>query len=349
MFERLFGDSGSTDPRARLARIRQERSVLDSVTEEVARPSGQRSGPADRTKLVEYLDADSRRRAAHPEGRGAERQRAAAHRPPGGHPGHLRRARQADVRPAGAGLSGRPDPRHHVHAGPRVQRHDLSADRRARRASPDLAPPAGTGEDREGLAKINAYHVQLFAYLLEKLRATPDGDGTLLDHMMMMYGAGMADSNAHAPLDIPLLLAGGGAGQLKGGRHIRYPKGHAAGQSASDAARPVGRARGIGSATAPDGSTIGSCLWARRLFRHGARFIRETTMHVNVKGVAGGWIVALTSVVSLAAVNDTRLIDAVKDSNVKRVQALVRERIDVNATAGQTARPPCTGRCTGTI
>jgi hypothetical protein len=74
------------------------------------------------------------------------------------------------------------------------------------------------------LAKINAYHVQLFSYLLEKLRSTPDGDGTLLDHVTMMYGAGIADPNSHSPFDIPLVLAGGGAGNLKGGRHIRYPK-----------------------------------------------------------------------------------------------------------------------------
>jgi hypothetical protein len=72
------------------------------------------------------------------------------------------------------------------------------------------------------VAKINAYHVQLFAYLLDKLRSTPDGDGSLLDHMTMIYGAGMADSNAHSPINIPIVLAGGGAGQLKGGRHLRY-------------------------------------------------------------------------------------------------------------------------------
>ena len=68
-------------------------------------------------------------------------------------------------------------------------------------------------------AKINAYHVKMFAYLLEKLRATPDGDGTLLDHMTLIYGAGIADSNSHAPVNIPFILAGGGAGNLKGGRH----------------------------------------------------------------------------------------------------------------------------------
>ena len=64
----------------------------------------------------------------------------------------------------------------------------------------------------------------MFAYLLDKLRSTPDGDGTLLDHVTLMYGAGMGDSNAHSRATFRSLLAGGGAGQLKGGRHIRYPK-----------------------------------------------------------------------------------------------------------------------------
>ena len=70
-------------------------------------------------------------------------------------------------------------------------------------------------------AKINAYHMTMFAYLLEKLKTTPDGDGTLLDHMTLIYGAGIADSNTHAPVDIPFILAGGGAGNLRGGRHTR--------------------------------------------------------------------------------------------------------------------------------
>ena len=74
------------------------------------------------------------------------------------------------------------------------------------------------------VAKINAYQVTKFAYLLDHLQATPDGDGTLLDHVTLIYGTGMGDCNAHDPRSIPLLLAGGGAGHLKGGRHIRYPK-----------------------------------------------------------------------------------------------------------------------------
>src|SRR5207244_10808402 len=72
------------------------------------------------------------------------------------------------------------------------------------------------------VAQINAYHVQMFAKLLEKLQSTAAGDGTLLDHVTMMYGAGMADSNSHSPIDIPMILAGGAAGHLKGGRHIRF-------------------------------------------------------------------------------------------------------------------------------
>jgi hypothetical protein len=74
------------------------------------------------------------------------------------------------------------------------------------------------------VAKINHYHVTQFAYLLEKLQSTPDGDGSLLDHTIMMYGTGMGDCNAHDPRSIPLLLAGGRSAQLKGGRHLRYPK-----------------------------------------------------------------------------------------------------------------------------
>jgi hypothetical protein len=72
------------------------------------------------------------------------------------------------------------------------------------------------------VAKINQYHVKMFSYFLEKLRSTPDGDGSLLDHMTMMYGAGIADSNAHASTNLPIMLFGGGAGNLKGGRHIKF-------------------------------------------------------------------------------------------------------------------------------
>src|SRR4029077_16601365 len=72
------------------------------------------------------------------------------------------------------------------------------------------------------LAKINAYHATLFAYYVNKLHSTPDGDGSLLDHMILMYGYGMADGNAHAPSNLPVLLLGGGGGALKGGLHLKF-------------------------------------------------------------------------------------------------------------------------------
>jgi hypothetical protein len=72
------------------------------------------------------------------------------------------------------------------------------------------------------LAKINAYHASLFSYFVNKLAATPDGDGTLLDHIVLIYGYGMADGNAHAPTNLPILVLGGGSGRLKGGRHLRF-------------------------------------------------------------------------------------------------------------------------------
>jgi hypothetical protein len=74
------------------------------------------------------------------------------------------------------------------------------------------------------MSKINTYHTQLFAGYLAKLRATPDGDGNLLDHMTILYGAGISNSTGHSGDNLPLLLLGGGGGQLKGGRHIRFPE-----------------------------------------------------------------------------------------------------------------------------
>ena len=103
------------------------------------------------------------------------------------------------------------------------------------------------------VAKINAYHVKMFAYLLEKLRATPDGDGTLLDHMTLIYGAGIADSNTHAPVNIPVHFGGRRRGQSQG-RTPHPLQGYAAGEPPPDAAGSVGRAHRIRSATAREGS-----------------------------------------------------------------------------------------------
>ncbi len=125
------------------------RSVLDSVGEEVAHLQGALP-QTDRTKLTEYLDAirdvEQRIQIAG----AAKRSGAAARRSSCRHPGQLGRSPEPDVRSAGAGVSVRSHTRHHPHGGTRAQRHDLSADRRAGRASSDLAPPAGAGKGREG-------------------------------------------------------------------------------------------------------------------------------------------------------------------------------------------------------
>jgi hypothetical protein len=81
--------------------------------------------------------------------------------------------------------------------------------------------------DQDKIAKvteINCFQMRQFAYLLGKLKSTPDGDGTLLDHVMVTYGSGFSDGNAHDHADLPLVLAGGGCGKLRPGRHVRYPK-----------------------------------------------------------------------------------------------------------------------------
>jgi hypothetical protein len=74
------------------------------------------------------------------------------------------------------------------------------------------------------LSKVNAYHCSLLAYFLERMRATPDGDGNLLDHSIYVYGSGMGNSQEHDHRNVPMLLLGGGYGKLKGGRHIKYPQ-----------------------------------------------------------------------------------------------------------------------------
>jgi hypothetical protein len=220
IFERLFGDSTSTDPKERLSRMRQQQSVLDSVTQEVARLGG--SLPqSDRTKLTEYLEAirGVERRIQIAEEQGNQEVPLINH--PVGIPAdwetHVKLmfdlqvlAYQTDLTRVITMMLG------HEHSGMTYPQIGV----------PDAHHPISHHQrEPEKLAKvskINAYHVKMFAYLLEKLRATPDGDGTLLDHMTLIYGAGIADSNSHAPVNIPFILAGGGSGNLKGGRHTHF-------------------------------------------------------------------------------------------------------------------------------
>ncbi len=222
VFERLFGDSGSTTPQARRARIEQDRSVLDSVIAEARSLSGS-VGAGDRAKLVEYLDAirDVERRIARAEEQSARELPVVDH--PAGVPDsfddHVKLmtdlqvlAYQADLTRVVTFMLGR----------------EFSGVTYPQIGVPDAHHPI-THHQHEPekvvkVAKINAYQVTKFAYLLERLAATPDGDGSLLDHATLLYGTGMGDCNAHDPRSIPLLLAGGGAGHLRGGHHVRFPK-----------------------------------------------------------------------------------------------------------------------------
>ena len=220
VFERLFGDSGSTDARVRVARLQRQRSVLDSVTDEARRLGGS-LGPADRSKLAEYLDAvrDVERRIQKAESQ-SERELPVVDRPagaPAAYEDHVKLmfdlevlAYQSDLTRIVTLMLGRefsgmtypqigvPDAHHPV------THHAMEAEKIAK------------------VALINAYHVRLFGYLLEKLKSTPDGDGTLLDSVTLIYGAGISDCNAHSVTNVPVVLAGGGAGSLRGGRHIHY-------------------------------------------------------------------------------------------------------------------------------
>ena len=171
VFERLFGDSGSTDPKARRARIAQDKSVLDSVIEEVATSAGvawpERSGQARRIS-----GRDPRRGAAHPDGRGAERPRAADRRTSGRHSGNVRRARQADVRPAGARVPG--DLTRVVTF---MLGREFSGMTYPQIGVPDAHHPISHHQQEPEkiakVAKINAYHVKKFAYLLERCAPRP--------------------------------------------------------------------------------------------------------------------------------------------------------------------------------
>jgi hypothetical protein len=223
IFERLFGDAGSTNPETRAAMRQDERSILDAVTEDVKRLRGKLGGP-DRGKIDQYLEAvrDVERRMQL-----AEAQKQADHNLPrlGGPTGVpqvfseyyklmtdlMVLAWQTDMTRVCTFQIG----------------HEMSG-----RAYPEI----GFGDahhsvthhqgDPEKIAKtiqINIFHTKMLAYYLDKLRATPDGDGSLLDHAMLLYGGALSDGNLHLYTNLPLLLVAGGVGGIKGGRHIRYP------------------------------------------------------------------------------------------------------------------------------
>jgi uncharacterized protein DUF1552 len=223
VFERLFGDGGTTDPLARLTRMRQQRSVIDSVQESLGR-FAQKLGPGDRAKLDEYLEGvrDVERRIQIAEAQGAQ-QIPVIDQPvgaPAAFEDHTKLmydlqvlAYQTDLTRVSTFMIGR----------------ELTGRQYPEIGVPDahhaISHHAKDPVRLDKLTKIQTYHVKLFADYLKKLQSTPDGDGTLLDHTTILYGAGFSDSNEHSPLNLPMLVAGGGASRFQGGRHLRFPKG----------------------------------------------------------------------------------------------------------------------------
>jgi hypothetical protein len=220
VFERLFGDSGSTDRTAREVRMRQHKSLLDSVMEKLV--SLKRDlGPKDQAKVDEYTEAirDVERRIQR-----AEEQRdlelPTMEQPQGAPPvfeDHLALMLDLQLLAFRSDLT-------------RVISFMIGKEQSARPypqiGVPEAHHPLSHHNDLPQLiahmSKINRYHTELFSKYLAKLRATPDGDGSLLDHMTILYGSGISNSTRHSGDNLPLLVMGGGAGRLKGGRHLTY-------------------------------------------------------------------------------------------------------------------------------
>jgi hypothetical protein len=217
-FERLFGDGVAGA--ARVTQLQQNRSILDWVKQEMTGLQ-QTLGPRDRTTVSEYLDAirDVERRIQKAEEQ-TDLSEAALTAPLGIPPvfeDHFRLmadlqllAYQADItRVTSLQIAREQSERTYAQIGADTGHHEISH--------------MGTPERTLMNAKINTHHVGLFAYLVDKMRKTPDGDGSLLDHSLLLYGSGMGDGGRHSPHNLPVVLVGGAAGRLEGNRHIAAP------------------------------------------------------------------------------------------------------------------------------
>ena len=225
VFERLFGSSDSTDARVRASRLQQDRSILDSITDRV-KVLQRKLGPSDNRKVNDYLESlrDVERRIQKAEEQGGQTSKASPEiaKPegiPDGFEPHVALlydlqllAFQADLTRVttlmyGREQNGRPYPQ----IGVPEPHHPLTHHQ-------------NVPEKMDKCAKIQTYHVRLFADYLEKLRSTPDGDGSLLDHVILLFGGGISHSDRHTHGPLPTLVVGGGAGTIKGGRHLVYPE-----------------------------------------------------------------------------------------------------------------------------
>jgi hypothetical protein len=220
IFDRLFGEGGTREER--LERARKKQSLLDRVNQDLARLQSS-LGPGDRVRIAEYLDAvrEIERRIQTAEAQNASSTLPVPDRPTGIPPrfdDHLKLlydlqwlAYQGDMTRVFTLMYGRElNSRSYPEIGISEPHHGLSHH-------------GDKAEQLEKFARLNTYQVQLFAYFLEKLRSTPDGDGTLLDHSILLYGGAMSNPNIHLHVNLPLVVAGGGVGRLKGGRHLSFP------------------------------------------------------------------------------------------------------------------------------
>ena len=221
VFERLFGDSDSTNPAERRDRIEEDRSILDFLSEDVGRilPT---IGPSDRSKLTEYFDAirDIERRVQMAETQSG-RELPTVERPigiPETFSEHVKLlmdlqilALQTDLTRVSTFMMGR-------ESNPRVY-SELGI-------SDSYHPLTHHQHDPAKIAKciqIDTLHTKLLAYFLDKLRSTRDGDGSLLDHTMLIYGSAISDGNMHLHYDLPILFVPPKGSHIKAGRHVRYP------------------------------------------------------------------------------------------------------------------------------
>jgi hypothetical protein len=225
MFERMFGDNDNSDPAAQVRRMKEDRSVLDAVREG-ANSLMREVSAADRGKLTEFLDAtrDIERRIQVAEKTGSAEATSsgqAVQRPvgiPATFAEHIQLmfdlqvlAYQTNMTRVATFMMGHEQTdRAYREIGVSDGHHALSHHREV----PQVV---------NQVAQIDAYQSKMIAYFLEKMKATPDGDGSLLDHSIIVCGSSLGDGNLHLCQDVPILVAGKGNGKLRGGRHIRYP------------------------------------------------------------------------------------------------------------------------------
>lgn len=221
-FERLFAsDDSKLTAEARARRSAQRKSILDFVSEDARQLSG-KLGATDRRKLDEYLtsvrDLERRIERAEHDSEGLPKDKF-LEEVTGDRRAHIRLmydllvlAFQTDTTRISTFVV--------AHDGSNLAYPQIEV----RDGHHDLSHHQNDPEKKAKIAKINRFHIEQFAYFLERLKATKDGEGNLLDNSMILYGSGLADGNQHAHHDLPILLAGRGGGTVSPGRHVRYAK-----------------------------------------------------------------------------------------------------------------------------